>query len=677
MSGVSPKSTVEFPPYELDLVSHELRCDGRQVRLRTKDFFVLQYLVEHSDRAVTKHELFQAVWPDVAAPGAVLKMSIRSLRKALGDTVRPHVMIRTVRGVGYRFLVPALHNGQRHPVNFVGREDELSYLSDRLQSALARKRQVLLLCGEPGIGKTSLVDRFIERISQPEIYVARGQCIESYGSGEAYHPLLAILQDWYRREGEQLVAVLNQHAPSWLAQLPSLVSIADHAQLSARVQRASQDRMVREICQALDILAQQRGVVLILEDLHWSDTSTLDVIASLASRSHPAKLMVLGTYRPQQVRTQDSSLQALVHDLQRSGHTQPYTLPRLTEEAVVRYLRQRFLHNTFPQTLAQAVYERTNGNPLFLVKMLDALVEQGKLVRQESSWTLAESLDTVLSDIPSEVRQFIMRQFVRLTSYEQEVLAVASVVGMTFLTITVSAALDDAAVDVEQCCERLMRGEHFVQQAGETQWTDGTLTSRYQFVHPLYREVVYASVPPLLRQQLHLRIGVYEEAGHGEQSRTIAAELAVHFEQGRDYTKAVQYRIFAAENALKQSASREAFAHAVQGRRLLELLPETADRALQEVLILQTYVSEGIPQGLPAPDLEHAFQRACALVAREDLPPSLAFSGCSCHLCLCQSAIHRRAAVRRAVFELGQSREVSRLPQCQCLCYCCQGLVTC
>jgi predicted ATPase len=147
---------------------------------------------------------------------------------------------------------------------------------------LAGQRQIAFVTGEAGIGKTALVDTFARSIATDRgLRIGRGQCLEQYGTTEAYLPVLDAIGRLGREQG-QVVDVLRTHAPMWLLQMPSLVTASDRESLSREVFGATRERMLREMGEALEVLAADRPLVLILEDLHWSDHSTLDLISYLA-----------------------------------------------------------------------------------------------------------------------------------------------------------------------------------------------------------------------------------------------------------------------------------------------------------------------------------------------------------------------------------------------------------
>jgi predicted ATPase len=170
-----------------------------------------------------------------------------------------------------------------------------------LHRALHGQRQLVLVTGEPGIGKTALVDAFQQQATAdvPVLRLARGQCLEGYGGMEAYYPMLEALGElWRGAGGEAVVQTLTTHAPTWLVQFPALVTREHRDALQRELLGATRERMLREMAEMLETLTVGRPLLLVFEDLQWVDHATVDLLAAIARRRAPAHLLVVGTYRP-------------------------------------------------------------------------------------------------------------------------------------------------------------------------------------------------------------------------------------------------------------------------------------------------------------------------------------------------------------------------------------------
>ncbi|MFQ6024330.1 MAG: winged helix-turn-helix domain-containing protein [Acidiferrobacterales bacterium] len=656
--------TLMFESFRLDRRDERLWHGEEAIRLTNKTFAVLCYLVEHRSQLVTKDALLEAVWSRTYVTEAALAMCIRELRQALGDDAKAPRFIETVRGRGYRFIPPVtpvdrsptaraagLHQHPTPsfsfvspqfpapgPTDLVGREAELTQLHEWLVTTLRGKRQVGFISGENGIGKTKLVDAFVARAAtEADPWIGHGQCIDQYGAGEAYLPVLEALGRLCRgAEGEYFIALLRQHAPSWLVHMPALLSTDEREALQRTAGGATRDRMLRELAEAAEILTAERPLVLVLEDLHWSDTSTFEWLAYVARRRDPARLLVVGTYRPVEAIVREHPVRTIVQDLKRHDQCGELVLDYLSEAEVAAYLAQRSGGKPMPNGLARVIHERTNGNPLFMVTLVDTLMSQGALWKNAVRWHLAGGLEAVAAEVPESLRQLIEQQLGQVSVEVQEVLEAASVAGTQFSAAAVAAGTERDVEAVETQLTTLTRQGQFVQPLAMATWPDGTVAGRYGFVHALYQEVLYDRVPARRRVRLHRQIGACLEAGHGGQAQEIAAELATHFVRGSDASRAVQYLVLAGENALRRSAHQQAITHLTQGLEILTTLPDTRERAEHE-LTLQYGLGGALiaAKGYAWPQTGQTFSRArelCRQLAKTAQVSTVLYGLCLFHL---------------------------------------------
>src|SRR5262245_60209517 len=263
---------ITFGRFRLDSTNECLWQDRQAISLRPKAFAVLKLLIEHPGQLVTKRELLETVWPATFVSDAVLKASIRQLREAMGDDVESPRYIETAHRRGYRFIgkitdEPSGETGHRRRMSaetivsapapsavVLGREAEFEKLRAWTERAWAGERQVVFVTGEPGIGKTTLVNGFLQQASAAaDVLIARGQCFEQFGAGEPYLPVLEGLSRLGRAPGgERIIQLLRQHAPAWLLELPSLLSAAEREHFREQAPGATRERMLREIADALE-----------------------------------------------------------------------------------------------------------------------------------------------------------------------------------------------------------------------------------------------------------------------------------------------------------------------------------------------------------------------------------------------------------------------------------------
>jgi predicted negative regulator of RcsB-dependent stress response len=532
---------------------------------------------------VTQDELIEAGWGKVVMSESLLRTHVRDVRSVLGDDV-----IETVTGRGYRFVADVetgIVIADLQPL-LVGRAGELSNLREHFEAALTRKRQMAFVMGAAGIGKTALVDAVLEQATAAGALVARGSCVEQYGSGEAYLPVLSALTTLCRGpRGDRVIEVMARHAPTWLCQIPGLVADAKLAELQLRVQGATPARMLRELADGLEVLSADAPIVLALDDLQWSDNCTAELLAMLGRRRDPARLFVVATCRHTEL-TKADAVARVIGEL--SSHRQAATLvlESLTVDAVSEYVGRRWPGDRFPQ-IASPIHEASSGNPLFMIALADDLEGRGMVRQVDGQWELFATMDEISARRPDTVRQLIDIQIDRLDPSQQRVLEAASVAGLEFAIAAVAHALEMSVDDVETCCEALADQERFLRFAGTEAWPDGTLQARYSFVHALYREAANARSSSATIRGWHRRIGERLEAGHGNATEAIASELAAHFDAGQNVARAIHHYNIAGLRAEQRLGGVEARRHFERARELLIRLPESRERDAIEMNLLR------------------------------------------------------------------------------------------
>lgn len=630
---MTKEKRIVFDPFCLDLPNERLWKGLEAIKLTPKAFALLAYLVERPSQLVTKAALLDAVWPGTFVGDAVLKVTMSQIREALEDDSKCPRFIETAHRRGYRFIGqitdsgPAAHTPQPitadHPVSqipitpadsppiVVGRDETLSRLQEFFGKMIGGERQIVFITGEPGIGKTAVVDAFVRILAvSHNLRIGRGQCLEQYGKGEAYLPVLDAIGR-LAREQPLIVDVLRAHAPMWLTQMPALVSIPSRELLHREMLGATRERMLREMGEALEMLTTDLPLVLILEDLHWSDYSTLDLVSYLAKQRQRSHLMLIGTYRTAELITSGHPLTTVKRELISKHQCEELPLDYLSKTGVDSYLSLRFPINRFPIELAHLIQVRTEGNPLFIVNMVDYLVAEGLISEIGEVWELTAETDLVQVGIPDSIKQVVERQLDRLEDTQRQVLEVASVVGAEFSTFTLAAGLGSDRPTVEACCDELVRQHQFIQDAGVQLLPNGEAVTKYSFIHDLYRTGLYETVSASRRVRLHRRLGDELEAIYGEHSKEIAGELAMNFELGRDFGRGAKYLQQAADKAIRRFAYREAVALSRRGLRLLLKLPPTPERTKQELGLQLTL---GVPliatEGYAAAEVGKVYLRA-------------------------------------------------------------------
>jgi tetratricopeptide (TPR) repeat protein len=488
-------------------------------------------------------------------------------------------------------------------------------LHEAFAAALGGKRQFVCIPGEAGVGKTTLLNAFLQAVRRTSgVRIGRGQCLESRGEVEPYIAVLEALGRLCREpDGGEVVPLLYRRAPTWLAQMPWLASAPELAELPQRNLGVTRDRMLREFAELVEelALARPRPMILALDDLHWSDDSTLSLLELLARRDESAQLMLIGTYRPAEATRARQPLEALVQGLKIRGQCRVVRPDLLSPDAVRSIIDGALPGIALDPTLVYAVHQRTGGNPLFVLALIDHWKTTSAVVLEAGSWRAVADSDELGKAVPESLIAMIYQKMDTLSPEEQLLLEAASVAGREFAASVVASGLGWTEDDAELRCATLARQGTFIRDAGVFEWPGGSVSARFGFIHALYREAVYKRVPVGRRSRLHRLIGEELEEAYGPLADANANQLARHFRYGGDHPRSIRYFRLAAEQALRRSAHREAVSLLRCGLELVEQQPETPGRHAEE-FALRSMMAPAIlaVKGFAAPEAALNFQRA-------------------------------------------------------------------
>ena len=652
------ETTYRFSDVELDVAGRRVLRRGQVVSLQRKPLDLLVYLVRQRQRVVSKNEILDELWRDESVGENSLAVCITKIRKAVGDDIEAPQIIQTVHGYGYRFIAPLAgqaaatdvveHNGAADPLaaaldrpapRIVGRAAELGALHVAWARALSGQRQVTFVTGESGMGKTMLVQAFVAAVADgaagdTAALVLWGDCVEQHSGVEPFMPLLdACARACRGANAESVVRVLHDYAPAWLLQLPGVLSQSEREQLRAEWSGLTPERLLRMLADAFAQLAAVRPLIVVLDDLHWSDGATIDVLARIAHDPSPARLLLIGTYRPADAALRRPELTALATHLHthrrcdeiplhyRDASAIPALVAAYFESVPAARERCAQLFNCTQEhrhgecsddsecRLQAHLFERTRGQPLFVHAVLNQILSTGKL-----------------GQIPDDVGSMIEHEIDALSAGEQRALEVGSLVGVEFAVPLIAAALDVAPEPIEDCLFALARRRRIIEVAGKVGWPDGTAGGQYRFVHPLYPEVLAARVAPTPRRAWHHRIGGRLATAYGDPSTTfhagaspglragtasfIASTIARHFEHAGDAAASIEYYQHAIAAAQEELAYQRIAVAAAAALALLDRQPPSPERARQ-VLTLRVALGPALValKGYPAAEVAENCER--------------------------------------------------------------------
>jgi serine/threonine protein kinase/tetratricopeptide (TPR) repeat protein len=466
--------------------------------------------------------------------------------------------------------------------SFVGREPEMRKLESLLQHAIEGAGRVVFITGEPGIGKTSLSDEFLRhaRKQHQGLLISRGRCVEQYGTGEAYLPFLDAMGELLQAPGrERIAAVMRTYAPTWCMELPTaFVSTGSLEKLQQETIGATKERMMREMGDALGVLANTSPIVLLLEDLHWADPSSVDLLRHLSQRIGTQRLLIAGTFRPEDIERSGHPLKSYKAEMQSHNLCDEVALGSWSREHIAEYLDATFSPNDFPAQLTSLIHEKTEGHPLFAANLLQYLGEHGDLAKNNGLWSLVRPLSEMDLAMPESVRAMISKKIDALDEEERRTLQYASIEGTEFLSTVTAKLLGVDEIDLEEALARISKTHRLIETISEEELPDRSLATRYRFSHALYQNFLYADLVNKRRVMLHKQAGEQLLQHYGNRAPQIATQLALHFEQGRDFSRAVEYLIHAGDHAAKLYGYAEAERHYTRALSLVDKVPDETQR---------------------------------------------------------------------------------------------------
>jgi tetratricopeptide (TPR) repeat protein len=467
-------------------------------------------------------------------------------------------------------------SGERGAVSelFVGREPELERLDSLLRQAAAGSGRLIFLTGEAGIGKSSLAEEFFLRARRrhSSLMVCGGRCIEQFGTGEAYLPFLdAIGQLLAGPVRERVLEVLRTTAPTWCLQLPAAFgSSSELERIRQETIGAGKERMLREMGDALAALAARWPVAILLEDLHWADSASVDLLGHLCHRAPRHRLLLLGTFRPAELETSSHPLKNYLREMQAHKECEEIALGALRAEHLSTYLDALFSPNDFPPELLQLIHRKTDGQPFFATALMRFMRERGDIARRNAHWSLVRPLADLILEVPESVRSLISRQIDSLEENDRRILQYASVEGEEFTSTVLAQLLGTDEVALQERLAVIERVHQLIELQSESEFPDGSTTNRYRFAHALYQNFLYDDLVSKRREVLHRQAADQLLRHYGEMATRIASQLAVHLERGREFWRAVEFLEAAGDNAVHVYAYAEAAGHYTRALNLLD-----------------------------------------------------------------------------------------------------------
>ena len=431
---------------------------------------------------------------------------------------------------------------------FVGRESELTQLEVAFDNALSGVGSLSMVVGEPGIGKTALIEQLATYVTLRGGKTLVGHCYEEGSLSLPYLAFVEAMRSYVLdREPEGLTADLGSGA----ADVARIVSeIRDRMQVELRPPGDADDdrwRLLQGVTTFLRNASSVQPLCIVLEDLHWSDRGTLDLLVHIARNLQGARLLIVGTYRDVEV-DRTHPLSSALAELRRGSAFQRVPLRGLTVDEVHRMVSVFTDHNVRP-AFAEGVHRQTEGNPLFIQEVMRYFVEEGLLKRQGGQWirryreTGEAPLEMV---IPEGLRDVIGKRLSRLSQECNRLLSIAAVIGRDFALETLQAI---AGMQEEE----VLVGLEEALKVGVVEDQSRGAMARYRFTHAFFRQTLYEETITPRRIRLHQQVAQALQTQYSARLEEHAVELAEHFAYNTDsaeLAKAVEYSEMAARRAM-------------------------------------------------------------------------------------------------------------------------------
>jgi predicted ATPase len=516
---------------------------------------MLYYLAYRERHVVSHEELTKHLWPDTFVESSNVKKYIRELRRALEDDPDEPKFIETLPRRGYRFLAttrdidPVVSGPPQSRIRpaFVGREPHLARLRECFATAEAGTRQIVFLTGEPGSGKSALVEEFLLALgTQRPLLSSLTRCLEAEIHTDPYEPLMEILEDLCEADSTgSIIRLLGDYAPAVISRMSGHI-FREHPEFLARAgaELISIAAMKRQIIHVVEILARTRPMLLVFEDIQWADRATIDWLNRIAHRTSPARLMLVATCMLPLPNTPESPIRKMKLELLSRSLSVRIRLNRITQDDISMYLARSFPDVSPDNTQVEGLFEQTGGNPFMMHAVLEPPAIQDVTAPLKGKYPSKSTQLAALSNV--KVKEFLGLQMDALPSADRGLLEAASVVGLTFSVSSVAAILDTDPDTVQGGLKTYLDIDRFVRNVRGEPHKSG---EDYEFVLAGIRDVLYEGILPMRKQQMHRRLAEWLETQIVGRDAGMARLIARHFEAAKEWTKAAPYLLLSSEPA--------------------------------------------------------------------------------------------------------------------------------
>lgn len=606
----------KFGEFELDRSAYQLRREGRPVTLERIPLDLLFFLAERPGRLVTREQILDRIWGkniflDI---DSAINTAVRKVRRALRDNADAPRFVETVPAKGYRFLASvseaqgAADSSAASPpkTSLVGRVREISVVSANLDWAASGTGRLVLISGEPGIGKSKLAGEVVKRVHAKGMAVLSGRCLDDE-QAVPFLPFVEMLESIVDRASgaEELRSLFGEQGGELTRLLPRLRTLVpDFLPRTDLGPVEARRYLFNSFCAFVLHIAQQSSALLLLEDLHWADGSTLSLLDHLIQRLRDAPVLVLGTYRDSEA-DMTPGLRKYLEKLLRERTAAGLKLKPLLPEEVAEML-EGLSGQQPPPGVIETIFGESQGNAFLIEELFRYLQEEGRLYDSEGKFH--PRLVVGERDAPPSVQLIVTRRLERLSAQTRQMLANAAVIGRSFDLDLVRASTEGDAEAILACMEE-------AEKAGFISFVAERPKLRFEFAHELIRQAIIARLSVARHQAIHLKIA--EALARMPASEGNLAELAQHYRRGGNCALAADYLHRAGVHARGRLMYTEAESYFAGALEEVDAIPPTPERDALELRVRSSF-GEAIAarNGYAAPEVLDMATRARALAER-------------------------------------------------------------
>ncbi|HSP06792.1 MAG TPA: diguanylate cyclase, partial [Acidobacteriota bacterium] len=432
----------------------------------------------------------------------------------------------------------------------IGRQQQWALLQHHFSQCQAGRGRLLFVTGEAGIGKSRLLHQFVRRQRAADYHILYGECTEGT-TIHSFVPVRDALKKGFEAQDPATVNLFRQLEPHCRRELIELVPQFDRFEKELLPSGKSPDRylLLESILMLLQAISRQLPTVMVLEDIHWGDEATLNLLQYLARNIRNERILMIATFREEDAI--HSQLPAILHNMSRENLFETISLKPLSAEETALMVEELFAGYTTYLSFKQWIHEETEGIPFYVEELIKLLLEEGYIQRVGTEIE-ARRPDKFL--LPYSIRALIQRRINRLSESLQRVLGFASIIGYEFDLQILVRLIEENEGYLLDLLEQLMKLE-LIREVAEAG------AERFRFRHNKIRDVIYEGMGLIKRRKFHRRVGEILESIHADELELYAEELEHHFEEGGVMKKAFLYSLEAGKKALQIHAYQDAEAH--------------------------------------------------------------------------------------------------------------------